>query len=130
MDWIVASGQTGGAPADTSLQTMAEQLVTSVDTIAPSTTIECHGGPCTTDPYSGPVTVTPHGTDLGSGVDVIRYTTDGSDPDASSPVYTGPFSQATSGTIRYRSWDVTGNAGPIGSQTSTILPGSRISIRR
>ncbi len=121
LDWVMASGQAGGAPADTSLQTV-RQLVTWVDTIVPSTTIACHGGPCTTDPYSGPVTVSLSATDLGSGVAAIRYTTDGSQPDLSSQVYTAPFSQATSGTIRFRAWDRTGNAGPVGSQDLQIVP--------
>jgi hypothetical protein len=121
LDWIGASGQPGGAPADTSVQTM-RQLVNAVDTIVPSTTIACHGQPCTTDPYSGPVTVSLTATDLGSGVASIRYTTDGSVPDLSSPAYTSPFSVATSATIRFASWDVSGNAGAAGSQDLVIVP--------
>jgi peptidoglycan/xylan/chitin deacetylase (PgdA/CDA1 family) len=121
LDWIAASGQSGGAPADTSLQTV-RQLVNAVDTIAPVTTIACNGQPCTTDPYSGPVSVSLTATDLGSGAASIHYTTDGSDPALSSPTYTAPFSQDTSGTIRFRSWDVTGNAGAMGSQALVIVP--------
>jgi peptidoglycan/xylan/chitin deacetylase (PgdA/CDA1 family) len=121
LDWLAASGQAGGAPADTSLQTV-RQLVLSVDTIAPSTTIACHGGPCTTDPYTGPVIVSLAATDLGSGVASIHYTTDGTEPDLSSPAYTEPFSQSTTGTIRFRSWDVSGNPGSAGSQDLQIVP--------
>jgi peptidoglycan/xylan/chitin deacetylase (PgdA/CDA1 family) len=121
LDWIAATGQAGGAPADTSLQTV-RQLVNAVDTIAPSTTIACNAQPCTTDPYSGPVTVSLAATDLGSGVAGIHYTTDGSAPDVSSPTYTGPFSMDTSGTVRFRSWDVSGNTGVVGSQDLVIVP--------
>jgi Chitobiase/beta-hexosaminidase C-terminal domain/Bacterial Ig domain len=42
-------------------------------------------------------------------VDVIRYTVDGSDPTASSPSYSGPFTVSTTTTVNYRAWDTAGN---------------------
>jgi Chitobiase/beta-hexosaminidase C-terminal domain len=42
-------------------------------------------------------------------VDVIRYTVDGSDPTASSPSYSGPFTVSTTTTVNYRAWDMAGN---------------------
>ena len=46
------------------------------DSSAPTTVIECDGGPCAADPaYPGPVTITLQASDSGSGVDRVRYTT-------------------------------------------------------
>ena len=45
----------------------------------------------------------------GSGVAAIRYTTDGSDPTASSTLYTRPFSVSATTTVKYRAWDNAGN---------------------
>ena len=120
LDWLAAAGQPGGAPADTAVQTM-RALATSVDTIAPSTTITCDGAPCTTEPYGNFTNVALASTDLGSGVDSTHYTTDGSDPTLSSPTYTGPFQQSVSATLRFRAWDLAGNASAIGSQDLTIV---------
>ena len=48
-------------------------------------------------------------TDTQSGVAVIRYTLDGSDPTLSSPTYTAPFTVSTTTTVKYRAWDNAGN---------------------
>ncbi len=121
LDWLAAAGQSGGAPADAVVQTM-RALATSVDTIAPSTTITCDGAPCTTDPYGNFTDVALSSTDVGSGVSSTHYTTDGSNPTLSSPAYAAPFRQSTSATIKFRSWDLAGNASAIGSQDLTIVP--------
>jgi peptidoglycan/xylan/chitin deacetylase (PgdA/CDA1 family) len=121
LDWLAAAGQAGGAPADSAVQTM-RALATSVDTTAPTTTLTCDGAPCTTDPYGNFTNVTLASTDLGSGVSSTHYTTDGSDPTLSSPTYTGPFPQSSSATLRFRSWDLAGNASAIGSQDLAIVP--------
>jgi hypothetical protein len=49
-------------------------------------------------------------------VAAIRYTTDGTNPTASSPLYTNPFNVSAKVTVRYRAWDVAGNAEPTNSQ--------------
>ncbi|MDP9204063.1 MAG: chitobiase/beta-hexosaminidase C-terminal domain-containing protein, partial [Gemmatimonadota bacterium] len=48
-------------------------------------------------------------SDTGSGVAAIRYTTNGSDPTASSTLYSGPFSVSATTTVKFRAWDVAGN---------------------
>jgi peptidoglycan/xylan/chitin deacetylase (PgdA/CDA1 family) len=79
------------------------------DTFPPVTTIACNGSACS-GWYAGPVTVTLAATDTGSsGVAATRYTTDGTEPNTSSTLYSGPFDVTTT-TVRYRSWDNAGNA--------------------
>lgn len=94
----------------------AQAQLISLDTAAPFSSIACDGSSCSTDPYSGGVTVSLSATDIGSGVGAIRYTTDGSTPDTSSPVYFGPFSVSTTTTVKYRAWDVAGNVEPTKTQ--------------
>jgi hypothetical protein len=80
------------------------------DTFPPSTTIACNGSACS-GWYGAPVTVTLAATDSGSsGVAATRYTTDGSEPNSSSTLYSGPFNVSTTTTVKYRSWDNQGNA--------------------
>ena len=79
------------------------------DTTPPATSIACNGGGCSAGWYAAPVDVSLSATDAGSGVDVIRYTVDGSDPTASSPSYSGPFTVSTTTTVNYRAWDTAGN---------------------
>ena len=55
-------------------------------------------------------------SDAGSGVSVIRYTTNGSDPTTSSASYTGPFSVSQTTTVKYRAWDNAGNVEATNSQ--------------
>jgi hypothetical protein len=63
------------------------------------------------------VTVALSATDAGgSGVDVIRYTLDGSDPTTASTVYTSPFVVGATTTVKYRAWDKAGNAETTKSQ--------------
>jgi hypothetical protein len=66
------------------------------------------------------MTVTLSSTDAGSGVAVIRYTLDGSDPTAASPAYGGPFALSRNATIKYRAWDVAGNAEPVRSRSVKV----------
>jgi peptidoglycan/xylan/chitin deacetylase (PgdA/CDA1 family) len=118
LDWMANAGQTGGAPAGASLTTVRAALA-SADTSAPTTTITCNDAPCANTPYTGVVTVKLAATDLGTSVAATRFTTDGSDPDTTSPLYTGPFTVngATSNvTIKYRSWDYAGNAEAVKTQ--------------
>lgn len=123
LDWVAAAGQPGGAPAGASLVDVGDVL-TSVDTTAPATTVACNGAPCALTPYSAPVSVTFPATDDGSGVASTHYTTDGSDPTQASPSYTGVGPQAFTfhlqldgtTTVKFRSWDNAGNAETVNTQ--------------
>ncbi len=50
----------------------------------------------------------------------LHYTTDGSDPGASSPVYTGPFFASDTVKLATRQIDAGGNAGPVAHGVVTI----------
>jgi Bacterial Ig domain/Polysaccharide deacetylase/Chitobiase/beta-hexosaminidase C-terminal domain len=90
--------------------------VIQIDTAAPSSTISCNGAACSSGSYGSAVSVTLSATDSGSGVSEIHYTTDGSDPTLFSQLYTGPFSVATTTTVKYRAWDDAGNVEATNSQ--------------
>jgi hypothetical protein len=118
--------------------TACHQAVSTVDTVAPTTTIMCNASPCTNTTYSGPVTVALSATDTGgSGVGSTRYTTDGSDPttNLNASTYTQPFSISQTTTVRYASIDNAGNQEPAQSQqiqvtsapTDTTAPTTAIS---
>jgi peptidoglycan/xylan/chitin deacetylase (PgdA/CDA1 family)/N-acetyl-beta-hexosaminidase len=96
-------------------ETTRSQLI-QIDTTTPHSSIRCNGTTCATAWYKASVSVTLSATDTGSGVAVIRYTTDGSIPTASSPAYSGPFALSTTATVRYRAWDVAGNVEATNSQ--------------
>jgi peptidoglycan/xylan/chitin deacetylase (PgdA/CDA1 family) len=90
------------------------------DTQPPTSTIACNGSACTSGWYAAPVTVTLGATDDDSGVAAIRYTLDGSEPTASSPLYMGPFTVSTTKALRFRAWDNAGNVEPANSQLIQI----------
>jgi peptidoglycan/xylan/chitin deacetylase (PgdA/CDA1 family) len=118
LDWMAAAGTSGGAPAGASLRTLGS-VVKTLDTGAPTTAISCNGAPCASTPYPDVVTVALAPTDTGSGVSSTHYTIDGSDPTLSSPTYTGAFDvngASTSTTVKFRSWDVAGNAEAVQTQ--------------
>ncbi|HEY7603734.1 MAG TPA: FN3 associated domain-containing protein [Gaiellaceae bacterium] len=50
------------------------------DASAPTVSVRCNGAACRTKPYARTVVVTFSAADVGSGVDTIRWTSDGSDP--------------------------------------------------
>jgi hypothetical protein len=58
----------------------------------------------------------------GSGVAVIRYTLDGSTPNASSPAYTGPFTLPGVRTLNYRAIDNFGNTEATQTQVINVDP--------
>lgn len=95
------------------------QLI-SLDTTAPASSIICNGAPCSSGAYNAPVSVSLSATDASSGVAVIRYTTDGSDPNAESPAYSAPFTVSATGTVTYRAWDNAGNVEATKSQLIQI----------
>ena len=92
------------------------------DTTPPTTTISCNGLTCATGYYNAAVSATLSATDMGgSGLKEIRYTTDGSDPTATSgTVYSGPFSVAATTTVKYRAFDNLGYAETVKSQLIRI----------
>ena len=94
-----------------------------LDTTPPTSTISCNSAPCSSSYYSASVSVSLAATDNpgGSGVASIRYTTDGSDPTATSGnVYGGPFSIGSTATVKYRAFDNVGNAEAVNSQLIQI----------
>ncbi|HEX6130767.1 MAG TPA: chitobiase/beta-hexosaminidase C-terminal domain-containing protein, partial [Actinomycetota bacterium] len=90
------------------LTTTATVTVTR-DASTPVTAVTCNGSACAPWYTSAPVSVALAATDTGSGVATLRYTTDGSEPTATSPLYGGPIAVATTTTIRYRAADRVGN---------------------
>jgi peptidoglycan/xylan/chitin deacetylase (PgdA/CDA1 family) len=93
-----------------------------VDLTPPSSTIACDGAPCSSSFYNHSVSVSlAAGDGAGSGVDEIRYTTDGTPPDGSSALYTAPFAVPESALVRFRATDELGHVeSPGGSQQLSI----------
>src|SRR5207249_5862076 len=72
----------------------SSNFTVTADSASPTTTIQCNGAACLNGTYytSSPVSVTLSGNDgSGSGVQSIRYTTDGTDP---TPVNGSDYSGA------------------------------------
>jgi peptidoglycan/xylan/chitin deacetylase (PgdA/CDA1 family) len=99
------------------LEATKSQLI-QVDTTPPSSSIACGGSSCSSGWYGGTVSVSLAAVDTESGVGVIRYTTDGTDPSASSPAYTAPFAVSSTTTVKFRAWD---NAGNVEATTSQLI---------
>jgi len=90
------------------------------DKTPPTTSIACNGSPCSR-PYNKPVSVSLYATDSETMVETTTYTTDGSEPTASSTVYTEPITVPQTTTVKYRSWDVRGKEEPVQSKTVEII---------
>jgi len=89
------------------------------DVTAPTSTIRCNGGACASGWYADSVDVALSAADDagGSGVKEIRYTTDGSDPTATSEsVFSNPVNVSLTTTVKYRAFDNAGNAEAVNSQ--------------
>ena len=95
--------------------------VIQIDTTAPTSAIACNGSTCSSSPYSAAVTVTLSATDGESGVGVIRYTLDGSEPIASSTAYSDPITVSETTTVKYRAWDNAGNVEATNSQLVEVV---------
>jgi peptidoglycan/xylan/chitin deacetylase (PgdA/CDA1 family) len=92
-----------------------------IDTVAPTSTISCNNNFCSSAYYTAQVSVSLSASDTGSGVSAIRYTTDGSDPTATSGnVYLGTFFVSATATVKYRAFDMAGNAEAVNSQLISI----------
>jgi hypothetical protein len=106
------------------------QLI-KIDKIAPTSSITCNGTACSSWYRAVPVTIALSATDNagGSGVDKIYYTTNGSTPTTSSPVYTGAFTVSSTTTVKFFATDLGGLAESPKSQTigiDTVAPTSSI----
>jgi peptidoglycan/xylan/chitin deacetylase (PgdA/CDA1 family) len=122
LDWLQPRSANG-----TVVKTVQEviggpsQPAPSVADQTPATSsIACNSATCSSGWYTGPVNVSFSSVDSGTGVAVIRYTTDGSDPTAFSPIYSAPFSVGTTTTVKYRAWDNAGNIEATRSQLISI----------
>src|SRR5207248_2043841 len=98
--------------------TSSSNFTVSDDGAAPTTSIQCNGAACSTSYYTSAVSVTLTADDgTGSGVQAIRYTTDGSTPTLSNGTdYTGAFNVSSTATVQFRSYDNLGNEESTGSQ--------------
>jgi peptidoglycan/xylan/chitin deacetylase (PgdA/CDA1 family) len=94
----------------------------SIDTAKPTSSILCDDAACSASFYNHSVSATLSGNDTGgSGLKNIRYTTNGTDPTASSPIYSGAIPVNSTTTIKWRAEDNAGNIeSPIHSQAITI----------
>jgi len=107
------------------------QLI-QADVVAPSTSISCNGAACSNSWYNASVSVTLSASDSGSsGLDRTVYTLDGSTPTLDNgTTYTGPIPVTTTTTVKYRSFDVAGNAEGVHTQLvqiDSIAPSTSIS---
>jgi peptidoglycan/xylan/chitin deacetylase (PgdA/CDA1 family) len=123
-----ASGnQTSSTPLTVTVNNNAQ------DSTPPTTTTSCNGLACSTSWYKKAVSLTLAATDPspGSGVANIVYTTDGTDPTGSNgTVYTGAFTLAATTTVKYRAYDVAGNAETVRSivlSIDTVPPTATVS---
>src|SRR5258706_5103034 len=123
LDWLQNSGQPGGAPAGTVMKTVS-QVINGPDTQAPITTLECDGQPCGSTAYNGSTTVSIFPKDPGgSGVKATYYTTDGSTPTTSSPVWNyQPFTINSNMTFKFFSADNAGNTEAVQTQAVQVQP--------
>jgi peptidoglycan/xylan/chitin deacetylase (PgdA/CDA1 family) len=122
LDWLQNTGQPGGAPARTDVETVS-QVINGPDTQAPITTLDCDGSPCQSTAYSGSTTVSLSSKDPGgSGVKATYYTTDGSTPTTSSAVYTRPFTINQTATFKFFSVDNAGNSEAVQAQQVQVQP--------
>lgn len=112
LDWLHGAGHPGGAPAGVVVQTMrwAKNTVNGPDTTPPSSTALCGGSLCRAAAYGSAVSVSlPAADPGGAGVAKTYYTTNGSTPTISSPVYQTPLILPHSETIKFFSVDNAGN---------------------
>jgi peptidoglycan/xylan/chitin deacetylase (PgdA/CDA1 family) len=123
LDWLQNAGKPGGAPAGTVIKTVS-QVMNGPDTQAPITTLECDGSPCQSSAYNGSTTVSLFPKDPGgSGVKATYYTTDGSTPTTSSPVWSNqPFTINQPMTFKFFSVDNAGNVEPVETTIVQVQP--------
>jgi hypothetical protein len=122
LDWLQNAGQPGGAPVGTVVKTV-RQIMSPPDTTPPVSMITCDGSPCQASTYNGSTTVALGATDLGgAGVKATYYTTDGTTPTTSSPVFTSPWTIAQNTTVKFFSVDNAGNTEAVKTQQIQVSP--------
>ncbi len=95
----------------------------TADGTAPVSSIACNGGACSAGWNTGTVSVSLSATDGGSGLQEIRFTTDGTDPSPiNGTVYSAPFDVLVTTTVKFRAYDRVGNEEAVGSQLVQIDP--------
>jgi 3D (Asp-Asp-Asp) domain-containing protein len=97
----------------------AKAQVYTIDTIPPTTTASPAGGS-----YNSPRSVTLTCTDAGPGCDRIYYTTDGTTPTTSSPIYSTPINISVTATLKFFGRDLAGNSEAVKSETYTLATGT------
>jgi len=96
-----------------------EKRIQIPDTIPPTTTASPAGGI-----YSSAQSVTLTCSDgTGSGCDKIYYTTDGTTPTTSSPVYSSPINISVTTTLKFFAKDLAGNSETVKTEIYTIDSG-------
>src|SRR5581483_4329491 len=93
------------------LSSPAAAFTVTADSTPPTTSASCAGGACT-GWFTSSVPVTLAASDGQAGVAAIHYTSDGSTPTLSSPLYTGPLTLNQTTTLRYFAVDQVGNTEP------------------
>jgi peptidoglycan/xylan/chitin deacetylase (PgdA/CDA1 family) len=122
LDWLKAR-EANGTIVRTMHEVIGGPLQSSPDTTAPQTSIACNGSACSTTAYGSSVSVTLNTTDAGgSGVASVRYTVDGSEPNAGSTLYSGAFTVDTTTTVQFRAWDGAGNVESTKTTTIAVAP--------
>ena len=110
------------------LGSAATSFTVTPDGTPPASAVQCDGAACSAGWYSSSVSVSLSATDSASGLDLIRYTTDGSDPSPTNgATYSAPFGVSSTTTVRFRAYDRVGNEEAVGSrlvQVDTSAPGS------
>src|SRR5206468_8644493 len=102
------------------------------DATPPTSSVTCDNDPCKSGFYSAGTSVRLAAVDEqgGSGLKEIRYTTDGSDPTATSgTVYSGAVGVTKTTTVKYLAIDNAGNVEPVHTQQiniDTVSPSSSI----
>ena len=96
-----------------------------VDTAPPNTSIKCNGAACSNGYYQANPSVSLSATDGDSGVNAIRYTTNGTDPTSTTgTLYSAPFTLSGTTTVKFRAFDKAGNAEPVNTQVVQVDPTS------
>jgi peptidoglycan/xylan/chitin deacetylase (PgdA/CDA1 family) len=106
------------------------QLI-DIDSVAPTSSIRCNTVICSSTYSTTAVVIHLAATDTGgSGVDVIRYTTDGTTPNQTNgTTFTGDFTLNSTATVTYRAYDKAGNAEAVNStlvRVDTTAPNTTI----
>ena len=99
------------------LDSSPTSFTVTADGTAPASSIACDGAACAGGWYTSTVSVSLSASDGGSGLQEIRYTTDGTDPSPiNGTVYSAPFDVSVTTSVKFRAYDLLGNEETVGSQ--------------